>query len=50
VTIAVVEFGRDLLIERTQAGFERVKAAGRSSGRPESLSPERREKIGLRLD
>ena len=47
---AVAEFERDLLIERTQAGLERAKAAGRKLGRPESLSPEQRQEVAWRLD
>ncbi len=35
---AVAEFERDLLIERTQAGIERAKAAGKTMGRPSALS------------
>lgn len=35
---AVAEFERDLLIERTQAGLSRAKAAGQRLGRPSSLS------------
>ena len=31
---AVAEFERDLLIERTQSGIIRVKAAGKQFGRP----------------
>ena len=31
---AVAEFERDLLIERTQAGLSRVKAEGKTLGRP----------------
>lgn len=38
VISAVAEFERDLLIERTQAGLSRAKAAGRVLGRPQSLS------------
>ena len=38
VIAAVAEFERDLLIERTQAGLNRAKAAGRILGRPQSLS------------
>lgn len=34
VLAAVAEFERDLLIERTQAGLERAKAAGKRLGRP----------------
>lgn len=47
---AVAEFERDLLIERTQAGLERAKAAGRKLGRPASLSPEQRQEVARRLD
>ena len=46
---AVAEFERDLLIERTQAGLDRAKAAGRKLGRPESLSPEQRQDVARRL-
>jgi putative DNA-invertase from lambdoid prophage Rac len=35
---AVAEFERDLLIERTQAGLSRAKAAGQRLGRPSNLS------------
>jgi DNA invertase Pin-like site-specific DNA recombinase len=34
VIAAVAEFERDLLIERTQAGISRAKAAGKQFGRP----------------
>lgn len=37
---AVAEFERDLLIERTQSGLSRAKAAGKVLGRPSSLSPD----------
>ena len=47
---AVAEFERDLLIERTQAGLARARAAGRKLGRPESLSPEQRQEVARRLD
>jgi putative DNA-invertase from lambdoid prophage Rac len=40
VIAAVAEFERDLLIERTQAGLSRAKAAGRMLGRPQALSSE----------
>ena len=46
---AVAELERDLLIERTQAGLARAKAAGRKLGRPESLSPEQRQEAARRL-
>lgn len=38
VLAAVAEFERDLLIERTQSGLARAKAAGKSLGRPQALS------------
>lgn len=38
VIAAVAEFERDLLIERTQAGLSRAKAAGKAVGRPPALS------------
>jgi len=34
VLAAVAQFERDLLIERTQAGLQRTKAAGTKLGRP----------------
>lgn len=40
VIAAVAEFERDLLIERTQAGLSRAKAAGKALGRPQALSSE----------
>jgi putative DNA-invertase from lambdoid prophage Rac len=45
VIAAVAEFERDLLIERTQAGLERAKAAGRALGRPSTLSREAQDEI-----
>lgn len=38
VLAAVAEFERDLLIERTQSGLARAKAAGIALGRPQSLA------------
>lgn len=38
VIAAVAEFERDLLIERTQAGLSRAKAAGKVLGRPQALT------------
>lgn len=38
VIAAVAEFERDLLIERTQAGQARARAAGKRLGRPAALS------------
>lgn len=40
VIAAVAEFERDLLVERTQAGLTRAKAAGAVLGRPPALTPE----------
>lgn len=40
VIAAVAEFERDLLVERTQAGLTRAKAAGAVLGRPHALTPE----------
>lgn len=49
VIAAVAEFERDLLIERTQAGITRAKAAGKRFGRPPTLNPEQREKVTKEL-
>lgn len=38
VLAAVAEFERDLLIERTQSGLARAKAAGKPLGRPQALT------------
>jgi putative DNA-invertase from lambdoid prophage Rac len=48
VIAAVAEFERDLLIERTQAGLRRAKAAGRALGRPALLSPAQQALIRTR--
>ncbi|ANC86235.1 recombinase family protein [Sphingomonas sp. NIC1] len=45
VIAAVAEFERDLLIERTQAGLSRAKAAGKALGRPQALSNEQQAAI-----
>jgi putative DNA-invertase from lambdoid prophage Rac len=45
VIAAVAEFERDLLVERTQSGLARAKAAGKALGRPSALSHEAREEI-----
>jgi putative DNA-invertase from lambdoid prophage Rac len=45
----VAEFERDLLVERTQAGLDRAKAAGKALGRPSSLTAEQRREVGRRL-
>ncbi|MCP8469947.1 recombinase family protein [Pseudomonas triclosanedens] len=43
VLVAVAEFERDLLIERTQAGLMRAKAQGKKLGRPHAVGT--REKV-----
>ena len=50
VVAAVAEVGRDLLVERTQAGLARAKAEGKSLGRPGALTPDQREDVIRRLD
>lgn len=50
VIAAVAEFERDLLIERTQSGIVRAKAAGKRFGRPPALSSEERAAVVKRLD
>ncbi len=51
VIAAVAEFERDLLIERTQAGLDRAKAAGKALGRPRSLTGDQeREILAARAD
>ena len=40
---------RDLLVERTQAGLARVKAEGKTLGRPSKTSPEQRQAITQKL-
>jgi putative DNA-invertase from lambdoid prophage Rac len=42
---AVADFERDLIIERTQAGQARARAAGTHMGRPSKTSPEQRRVI-----
>ncbi|WP_445370023.1 recombinase family protein (plasmid) [Methylomonas sp. HW2-6] len=49
VIAAVAEFERDLLIERTQAGISRAKAAGKQFGRPPALSADARAEVVKRL-
>lgn len=46
---AVAEFERDLIVERTQAGLVRARAAGAVFGRPRSLSPAQAQEALLRL-
>ena len=45
VIAAVAEFERDLLIERTQAGITRARAAGKRFGRPPTLNKEQRTEL-----
>jgi putative DNA-invertase from lambdoid prophage Rac len=40
---AVAQFERDLLIERTQSGLRRAKAAGKTLGRPARLSADQQQ-------
>lgn len=46
---AVADFERDLIIERTQAGQARARAAGTHMGRPSKTSPAQRQDIRLAL-
>lgn len=48
VIAAVAEFERDLLIERTQSGLNRAKAAGKALGRPSALTEEHKGEIALK--
>lgn len=50
VIAAVAEFERDLLIERTQSGIVRAKAAGKQFGRPSALTSKERATVVERLD
>lgn len=50
VIAAVAEFERDLLIERTQSGIVRAKAAGKQFGRPPTLNTEERTVVVERLN
>ncbi len=50
VIAAVAEFERDLLIERTQSGIIRAKAAGKRFGRPPTLNAEERAAVLKRLN
>lgn len=45
VIAAVAEFERDLLIERTQSGLDRARAAGKTLGRPSVLTGEQQAAI-----
>jgi putative DNA-invertase from lambdoid prophage Rac len=46
---AMAEFERDLLIERTQSGLSRAKAAGKALGRPQSLDASEVQTVRERL-
>ena len=50
VIAAVAEFERDLLIERTQSGIIRAKAAGKRFGRRPSLNSDQQAAVVERLD
>ncbi|MGC5796397.1 recombinase family protein [Sphingomonas sp. NFX23] len=45
VIAAVAEFERDLLIERTQSGLDRARAAGKTLGRPSALTGDQQAAI-----
>jgi len=49
VIAVMAEFERDLLIERTQAGLARARAAGKTVGRPSALTPLQAEEALVRL-
>lgn len=49
VLAAVADFERELIVERTQAGQARARAAGKHMGRPPKTTPEQRETIRRRL-
>ena len=49
VLVAVAQFERDLLIERTQAGLERAKAEGKVLGRPPALDATTRDAVRAAL-
>lgn len=50
VIAAVAEFEKDLLIERTQSGIIRAKAAGKRFGRPPTLNGKERAAVLQRLN
>jgi putative DNA-invertase from lambdoid prophage Rac len=49
VLCAVAEFERDLIIERTNAGLVRARAAGKVPGRPKALSTPQEAEVVARL-
>ena len=46
---AFAETERDLIVERTNAGLARAKAAGKKLGRPAKTTANQRKEIRLRL-
>lgn len=46
---AVVEFERDLLLERTHSGIARAKTAGKQFGRPSALNEEQQLAVITRI-
>ena len=46
---SVAQFERDLLIERTQAGLQRVRSEGKKLGRPQVMSDEQKTEITEQL-
>lgn len=50
VIAAVAEFERDLLIERTQSGINRARAAGKKFGRPPTLNVAERTTVMAQLE
>jgi putative DNA-invertase from lambdoid prophage Rac len=45
VVNAIAEFERDLLIERTNSGIKRAKAAGKKLGRPSALTDAQKSQV-----
>lgn len=50
VISAVAEFERDLLLERTDSGIVRAKAAGKRFGRPSALNKEQQQVVIDRIN
>lgn len=50
ILATVAEFERDLLIERTNAGLTRARAAGTKMGRPEALSAKKQVEVLAQLN
>jgi putative DNA-invertase from lambdoid prophage Rac len=50
VISTVVEFERDLLLERTLSDIARVKAAGKRFGRPSALNEEQKQVVMKRIN